>query len=262
MPDAAARPAPAARHAARAPESPAPEVWRESAAPRADRRLPPRPLPADGLGPGALDRLRSWGGDVRLGVVALVVVALVLGFAWYRIGLGDSGGTVEPASDGVDAGDAVGAPTGSEPADAVVVHVAGAVATPGVMELPAGSRVIDAVEAAGGGLPDADLDRMNLAAHVTDGQRVLVQRIGDPPLAPEPGSAAPAGTDSATPGLINVNTGTQAELETLPGIGPTLAEAIIDERDRRGGFRSVNELRDVRGIGEQRFADIKDLVTV
>ncbi|HUF84928.1 MAG TPA: ComEA family DNA-binding protein, partial [Acidimicrobiia bacterium] len=146
----------------------------------------------------------------------------------------------------------------------LTVHVAGAVVQPGVIELADGSRVIDAVEAAGGGLPEADLDRMNLAAQLVDGQRILVQRIGDPAAPADPsasGTPTGDGTD-ATSELVNLNTATQEQLESLPGIGPVLAEAIITERDRRGGYRSVNELRDVRGIGDKRFADLEALVTV
>ena len=144
------------------------------------------------------------------------------------------------------------------------MHVAGAVAKPGVYDLAGGARVIDAIEAAGGGAPDADLNRLNLAAKVADGQRVLVQRVGE---AAPAGSASAGGSGSgggsADPsGLVNLNSATQAELEALPGIGPSLAGSIITERERRGGFRSVNELRDVRGIGEKRFADLKDKVTI
>jgi competence protein ComEA len=145
----------------------------------------------------------------------------------------------------------------------VVVHVAGAVARPGVVELASGSRVIDAVEAAGGGLPEADLDRLNLAAKIVDGQRVLVQKVGDPPAAAESsGSGSSATPGAAATGPLNLNTATLDQLDGLPGIGPVLAAAILAERVRRGAFKSVNELRDVRGIGEQRFADLRELVTV
>jgi competence protein ComEA len=162
------------------------------------------------------------------------------------------------------------AATGAGDADddaGVVVHVAGAVTQPGVVELKAGARVIDAVEAAGGALATADLDRMNLAAELTDGQRVLVQNVGDPPApGPAPGDPSGSSTGAApgeTPGgLLDLNTATSEQLEELPGIGPVLAEAILSERERRGGFRNVLELRDVRGIGEKRFADLVDLVTV
>ena len=241
--------------------------------------MPPRPLAGDGFATGILDRLRDWRADPRAGVAGLVIVALLVGFVWYRMGIAggsdDPAPTVDPAAvdpaatdpAATDPASDVEAPAGAAPASEVVTgHGAGAVTTPGVMELPGGSRVIDAVEAAGGGLPEADLDRLNLAAPLADGQRIDVQRVGDPPPVADPasgtGGSAPAGDGTTAPGLVNVNTATPAELETLPGIGPTLAEAIIDERERRGGFRSVNELRDVRGIGEQRFADIKDLVTV
>jgi competence protein ComEA len=141
----------------------------------------------------------------------------------------------------------------------VVVHVAGAVAHPGVVELPVGARVIDAVEAVGSALPSADLDRLNLAAKLVDGERVLVARVGDPATAAA-GSGSSDSTEQAGP--LNLNTATQAQLDTLPGVGPQLAAAIIKERDRRGGFRSVNELSSVRGIGDKRLADLRDLVTV
>jgi competence protein ComEA len=142
----------------------------------------------------------------------------------------------------------------------VTVHVAGAVRTPGVIALPTGARVIDAVEGAGGGLPDADLDHLNLAAKLVDGQRILVTKVGQ---AAPVGMADPGGVAAPDAGaLVDLNNATSAQLETLPGIGPALAGAIIAERDRRGGYRSVNELREVRGIGEKRFAELRDRVVV
>ncbi len=128
--------------------------------------------------------------------------------------------------------------------------------------------MIDAVEAVGGALADADLDRLNLAAKLVDGERVYVPKVGQS----DPGVVADAGGVSATPGAasggataggkLNLNTATEAQLEELPGIGPTYAQAIIAERQRRGGFKSVNELRSVRGIGDKRFAELAPLVTV
>jgi competence protein ComEA len=248
-----------------------PAFWRDEP-PRA--RRPRRPLPD-----GPLDRLReivtAWRGDARAGLVALAVVAVVAGVVWYQVGVGGaddapprtSVATTPSTSSATEAAPAE--TTGGGDADeeaVVVVHVAGAVTQPGVVELKAGARVIDAVEAAGGALATADLDRMNLAVELTDGQRVLVQNVGDPPA---PGSAPgdPSGSTGAAPGetpggLLDLNTATSEQLEELPGIGPVLAEAILSERERRGGFRNVLELRDVRGIGEKRFADLVDLVTV
>ncbi len=150
----------------------------------------------------------------------------------------------------------------------IAVHVAGAVAHPGVVELGAGSRVIDAVEAVGGAHADADLDRLNLAAKLADGERVYVPKVGeaDPGAALGSGGASATGagnSDGGTPvGKLNLNTATEAQLEALPGIGPTYAQSILAERQRRGGFKSVNELRGVRGIGDKRFAELAPLVTV
>ena len=224
-----------------------------------------------------LDRLHDWRNDARVGVVALVVVAVVAGFVWYRIGVG--GGDDAGAAPRTRASHtATNAATASTPATTastkpkpssarIAVHVAGAVVTPGVVELQEGARVIDAVEAVGGAHPDADLDRLNLAAKVTDGERVFVPKVGqaDPGVVAggAEGGSAGSPTGAATPGTkLNLNTATQAQLEELPGIGPTYALAIIAERQRRGGFTSVNELRSVRGIGEKRFSEIAPLVTV
>ena len=238
--------------------TPDPSFW------GAEERRRTLPRPAAGRGFDALrDRIDEWRSDSRAGVVALVVIAIVAGVIWYRVGL--AGGDAE-APTSAPSGDAAPKRSAPEPVpttlakDIVVVHVAGAVTSPGVAELPAGSRVIDAVEAAGGALADADLDRLNLAAKLADGARVLVPRIGEASTT-EPGVTDPA-IDDAEGGLVNLNTATIEQLEELPGIGPVLAAAILEERERRGGFTSVNELRDVRGIGEQRFADLRELVTV
>ncbi len=251
------------------------------------------------LGHPAIERLddwwQRWRGDTRAGVVALVAVALVVGVLWYRIGAsgtpaasatssqhtssrsaGSRQDSTSPPSISVSTTSvptvvtgstvptrAVGTTTattrGRSSAGTIVVHVAGAVAHPGVVELPLGARVIDAIEAVGGGLPNADLDRLNLAATLVDGQRVLMARIGDPAEAAI-GTGSTASSEASGP--LNLNTATQDQLDELPGIGPQLAAAIIKERDRRGGFRSVNELSSVRGIGDKRLADLRELVTV
>jgi competence protein ComEA len=221
----------------------------------------PRPLPAPGR---AIDRWREHWDDPRVRVAALLLAALITGFVWYRLGVAEGGtGPASPTTASTPVGTATATPTSSRPTGTLTVHVAGAVGQPGVVRIPAGARVVDAVEAAGGGLADADLDRLNLAAKVVDGQRVAVAKIGAP--APVESGVAAGGTgggEGVEAGPININTATTAQLEELPGIGPSLAGAIIAEREKRGGFEAVTELQDVRGIGEQRFADIKDLVSV
>ncbi len=141
----------------------------------------------------------------------------------------------------------------------VVVDVAGAVVSPGVHHLDAGARVVDAVDAAGGLAPDADAARVNLAAVLVDGQQVYVARVGEvPPAATDAGGTAPAGPAP----LVDLNTASATDLEALPGIGPTTAEAIVDHRERNGPFRAVDDLLDVRGIGDAKLEQLRDRVTV
>jgi competence protein ComEA len=180
---------------------------------------------------------------------------------------GSSG--VDPAADsgGGDGADAEGGSTTATAATEVVVHVAGAVASPGVRRLPPGSRVTDALDAAGGALPDADLPRINLAAPLVDGQQVYVPKPGEElPVAAGaalPGGAGAAGTGGPVPGVpVDLNTATAEQLDTLPGVGPATAAAIIAHRDQHGPFTSVDQLLDVRGIGEAKLEQLRDLVSV
>ena len=130
----------------------------------------------------------------------------------------------------------------------LVVAVAGQVQRPGLVTLPVGARVADAIEAAGGVLPGTDLGTLNLARKLVDGELVTVGV-----------SSAEAETAG---GLVNLNTATVATLQTLPGVGPVLAQRIIDYREQHGGFASVDELRRVTGIGEAKFAELQAWVTV
>lgn len=140
----------------------------------------------------------------------------------------------------------------------VVVHVAGLVARPGVYELPAGSRVIDAVEAAGGAIAGTDLSQLNLARLVVDGEQVAV---GVPPAPGGAGApAGPLGTEEVAP--IDLNVATEADLDSLPGVGPVLAARIVAWRQENGRFSSVDELLEVSGIGEATLGDIAPLVRV
>ncbi len=141
------------------------------------------------------------------------------------------------------------------------VYVSGAVHRPEVYELPPGSIIRDALEAAGGATSNADLDCINLAQEVRDQQQVYVPRRGEasPPAAGVSGGAGSAGT---TGGKININTATAAELETLPRIGPTMAQRIVEYREANGPFQTIEDIQNVPGIGPTTFAGIEDLITV
>ena len=157
--------------------------------------------------------------------------------------------------------------TGPAPAQ-VVVHVVGHVRRPGLVRLAAGSRVADAIERAGGASPGADLSTLNLARVLVDGEQVRVPRPGEVPLGVgaaggQPGPAGGAGAGSpGVAGPINLNTADLAALDTLPGVGPVLAQRIIDWRTEHGRFTSVEELGEVSGIGDKLYAQIRPRVTV
>lgn len=137
----------------------------------------------------------------------------------------------------------------------MAVYVTGAVQEPGVYYLPEESRVQDALEAAGGATGEADLDRVNLAKRVRDEDQIYFPETGEENL---PSTS----TGSSGGGLINVNSASAKELEDLPGIGPALAQCIVDHREDHGPFATIEEIMDVRGIGQGVFEDIKELITV
>ncbi len=136
------------------------------------------------------------------------------------------------------------------------VYVSGAVHQPDVYALPLNSIVKDAIAAAGGATADADLDRINLASHLSDQMHVHVPRQGE--ASPTPDKKSPA-TPSAP---ININTATLEELDALPGIGPALAKVIVDYRTTNGPFKKIEDINNVKGIGDALYAKLKDLITV
>ena len=157
-------------------------------------------------------------------------------------------------------------------AGSVIVHVTGAVTRPGVVTLGAGSRVADAIKAVGGTAPDADTEQLNLARVLTDGEQIRVPRVGEvlPDPAPQPSGAASseAGTapgkpgDGGASGTVNINTASASELEKLPGIGPALAQRIVEYRDSHGPFASVDALTDVPGIGKAKLEALREQAAV
>jgi competence protein ComEA len=184
----------------------------------------------------------------------IVVMVAVLGGAglWYARSLPKPVTIARAVPGGVSQGS-----MSPSPAVTIIVAVAGEVEQPGVYEFAEGDRVIDAIERAGGQLPKADLSLLNLAAPLTDGTQILVPKAG-PPGAVVPGG----GTAGSSSGLINVNSASAAELETLSGIGEVLAATIVEYREQNGPFAAVDDLMDVSGIGPATLEEIRDQVTI
>jgi competence protein ComEA len=224
----------------------------------------------DGL-PAGIGRHRAPGSAVRvapgrraawsLWIVGLSAAILVVAGTWLGRPQVEPA-PVEPAPaasppvEGPAATPSAGTPTDS--AATVVVSVVGSVARPGLVTLPEGARVADAVAAAGGLLPDADPASVNLAAVVSDGQQVAV---GVPGAAAVGGSAGGAVGASGS-GPVDLNAATATDLDALPGIGPVLAQRIVEHRERNGPFRTVEQLDDVPGIGPTTYAELAELVSV
>jgi competence protein ComEA len=200
--------------------------WRESLARTATRayRAASRP-PAESRG-------FRWRLEARPAIALIAALALILVIAWRSL---------DPAVAPLPRASIV--PGGSDLAE-VVVHVTGAVASPGVVSLETGSRVEDAVSLAGGLTTDADESAVNLARFVVDGEQIYVPRIGE--------------TDQT----LNLNRASAAELEALPGVGPVLAERIVADRDAHGPYASIEDLNRVSGIGDSVIAKIAEVATV
>ena len=225
-------------------------------------------------------RMDRWAGKL-LGhkaviVAMLVVIAMASGLAMASFGV-ESGGVSFERNDGsgtsdereaedAPSDDAVGSSKKSSSAAEVYIDVDGAVASPGVYRLKDGARVSQAIDAAGGLTAEADVTGLNRASKVTDGQKIYVPTVGEQQAVTagggaDGGAAAASGT-GASSGLVNINTASAAELQTLSGIGPSMAQSIIDERTQNGAFASVDDLMRVSGIGEKKLAKIKDCICV
>jgi competence protein ComEA len=187
--------------------------------------------------------------------IAVWVVAGVLALAAGVKLVGHRGGpeAVEPVR--VEGGNAAGRGAGG--GGRVYVHVAGKVRRPGLYRLPAGARLAAALQRAGGAARGADLAAVNLAARVEDGQQILVPMAGAAAAAPAAGASGSGTAGPAAGTKLSLGNATAEQLDTLDGIGPTLAKRIVEYRQAHGGFRSVDELREVDGIGAKRFEALR-----
>ncbi|MBW8795328.1 MAG: ComEA family DNA-binding protein [Streptomyces sp.] len=256
----------------------------------AARREPALPGLRSRVGLAVRERMPVWlqtrcglerRGAVALGMVLVVAAALAVQHFWTgrtesvsapetvraqapyeksgeraAAGAAAVGGGPAAAPGALDGSAATAATGGS--AREIVVDVTGKVRDPGVHTLPAGSRVTDALRAAGGVRPGTDTDGLNRARFLTDGEQIVV---GGPAPPAAPGQAVGGAATGAGPSApISLNTATVEQLDALPGVGPVLAQHILDFRTQHAGFRSVDELRQVKGIGDRRYSDLRDLV--
>lgn len=236
-----------------------------------DAELPPAddPVvdPVDPTGPGPRRRLEA----PHVRALAVVAVAACVLLVWWLLAgrprtsepvaplaiTSSSASSAQPASSTPAAGS-----TADPQAGVLIVDVVGKVRRPGIVTLPRGSRVYEAVEAAGGLRGRVDTTALNMARELTDGEQVLVG-LAAVDTSGAPASGASSSSAPATPGArIDLNTATAEQLDTLPGVGPVTARAILAWRDANGRFGSVDDLLDVKGIGEATLAELRDLVVV
>ena len=202
--------------------------------------------------------------DRRRTLIACLAGAVLVAFVAMRLlGPSSSAGGTAVAIDGP----ATQAPAARRPGARVWVHVTGAVRRPGLYRLPADARAGQALEAAGGFAPRADVRPLNLASTIRDGQQIVVPARGEretaAPPAAAPGGAPPGAPSGAAPpagAKVSLSTATVEQLDGLDGIGPTLAQRILQWRDAHGGFKSVEQLREVEGIGDKRFQSLRAAV--
>ena len=214
------------------------------------------------------DRLETLSRGELTGLVVVIVVTLAGTAFWYTRSLprpvqiaAGSGVAQVPVPGSTEAAAPSGSPQASvgPTAAPVIVDVAGWVRRPGVYEFAQGDRVIDAVDRAGGARRGADLSAVNLASLLTDGTQIVIPRAGDAGTA---GGGASGGATGGGAPLVNINTATEQQLETLSGVGPVLANAIVQYRTQHGPFRTVQDLLDVSGIGPATLEELRPQVTV
>ncbi|MGZ4128822.1 MAG: helix-hairpin-helix domain-containing protein [Actinomycetota bacterium] len=225
------------------------ETKETSAETHAEQVVPAPAYLSERLRARLLDRLRFHPREA--GALAVLGLLLVIGAGLAYVRARPAAAMSAPSG-----AVATASPAASVAANTIIVDVAGAVRKPGVYDFPQGARVIDAIHKAGGFARGADPQAINLARPLVDGEQVLVPKVGETP-------AAAGGTGSAQQGgKININSAGVSDFDGLPGIGPVLAQKIVDYRQQHGPFRSIEDLMKVSGIGQAKFDSLKDLVTV
>ena len=202
-----------------------------------------------------------------IGMIVLLVIALCGTFYMNKI---DDGETIVTSSNSEDIKqeiDSTDEDNKKVEAPDMAVYIIGAVQKPGVYKIYDGIRMSDMIALAGGALPDADLNKLNLAKKLTDQDKVYIPKIGekieDMQAYSENNSDITITSSSESTSLkVNINTASLSQLDTLPGIGPTYAQNIIDYRNAKGRFKSIEDIKDVTGIGDKRFDSIKELITI
>lgn len=198
--------------------------------------------------------------SLAIGICAFVIVVVGVGaFAAWNAFSGETFLVTHERATSTDSPAAGEDHQGEETVPVVTVHVSGAVAKPGVYELPEGSRANDAIAAAGGASEDADPNALNLARVLSDGEQVVVPTVQE---SEQQDYADATGQTSDIGGKVNINTASAEQLDTLPGVGESTAKKIIDDREENGPFSSPEDLKRVSGIGDKKYEDLADLITV
>ncbi len=201
---------------------------------------------------------------LKAALLIAVVILVAVAFRWWSAA-SDSGFQInggEQVSDAAGTEDSDASGEAEEYVEMIAVHVVGAVGSPGVYMVEKGSRVQDAVMAAGGFSDDACTDAVNLAREAVDGEQILIPTNEEVQSGTYVSSSSYQSASGQATQLVNINTATEEQLDELPGVGPSTAQKIIAYREANGGFSSIEEIKEVSGIGDSRYEQIKDLITV
>lgn len=204
-------------------------------------------------------------GDKRIYVLAglAIIIALIGAVIVFRLLPSGNGFVISSQGEEIgNSGLSSDVSEVEEKLNIIYIHVAGAVVSPGICELPQGSRVNDAILACGGFAEDANTETLNLARVLSDGEQLLVPRTGTDAIESEEATSSAASSQGSLQGKININTATVSELDTLPGIGESTAQKIIDDRTSNGPFATIEDLKRVSGIGDKKYRALEDYICI